>query len=198
MTSPTPQIFPHDKILDFFILRFIPHRVQPNHVTILRMILTPVVFYFILKEQYGVGVPLFLFTAFTDAIDGAMARTRNRITEWGTMMDPLADKFLIGSVLILLAVRYVQTYIVAAVIVIELLFIGGAIAGHVHGHKARPANLWGKIKMLLQVVAVFLILLGLVYDYPAMIQLASFVFGGAIMFALMSLFSHKSWKSNGD
>ncbi len=185
-----PQIFTHDKIFNALIVRFIPRRVQPNHVTILRMVLTPIIFFLILKERYDIGVPLFLFAALTDVIDGTMARVRNKITQWGIMMDPLADKFLIGSILILLAVQYVHPLLVYAVIGIEVAFIISAAIHKYRGGQAKMANLWGKIKMLLQVVAVFLILLGLLIDYPSLIHTASFVFGGALVFAIMSLFSH--------
>ena len=185
-----PHIFIHDKILNALIVRFIPQRVQPNHVTILRMILTPIIFFLILKERYVIGVPLFVFAALTDAIDGTMARVRNKITQWGIMMDPLADKFLIGSILILLAVQYVHPLLVYAIIGIEVAFIVSASIHKYRGGQAKMANLWGKIKMLLQVIAVFLILLGLLIDYPVFIHTASFVFGGALVFAIMSLFRH--------
>src|SRR3989344_1372809 len=106
-----PALYPHDKILDFLILRFIPRSVHPNHITILRMMLTPVVFFFIVIEDYKIGIPLFLFAAFTDAVDGALARTRNQITRWGIRFDPLADKLLIGSLLVLLAFRSANAYV---------------------------------------------------------------------------------------
>ena len=182
-----PALYPHDKILDFLILRFIPRSVHPNHVTILRMLLTPVVFFFIVIEDYKVGIPLFLFTAATDAIDGALARTRNQITRWGIRYDPLADKLLIGSLLVLLAFRHVNAYVAAVVIAIEVLIIVVAII--YRRFRPTPANMWGKIKMILQVVAVFLVLLGLLIEFPFLIEVASFVFGGAIVFALMSLFT---------
>lgn len=185
-----PTLFTHDKIFNALIVRFIPQRVQPNHVTMLRLLLTPIVFFLILKERYALGVPLFLFAAFTDIVDGTMARVRNKITQWGIMMDPLADKFLIGSILVLLAVQYVHPYLVFAVIGIEVAFIISAAIHKFRGGEAKMANLWGKIKMLLQVVAVFLILLGLLIDYPGLIHAASFVFGGGLVFAVMSLFTH--------
>ena len=191
MNDLHPHIYPHDKVLNVLILRFIPHTVHPNHVTWLRILLTPVVLFFIITERYGIGIPLFLFTAFTDAIDGALARTRNQITRRGIMLDPLADKLLIGSVLVVLAFRYVNIYVAVAVIAAELLIIISAIAYRWHRRRRGipPANWWGKTKMLLQVFAVFLVLLGLLIEFPFLIEVASFVFGGAVVFALMSLFT---------
>lgn len=194
MSEIQPHIYPHDKILNVLILRFIPQTVHPNHVTVLRILLTPVVLYFIITEQYGIGIPLFLFTAATDAIDGALARTRNQITQRGIVLDPLADKLLIGSVVVVLAFRYVNIYVAVAVIAAELLIIISALVYRRYRRRRNipPANWWGKTKMLLQVVAVFLVLLGLSIKFPLLIQIASFVFGGAVVFALMSLFTRSS------
>lgn len=191
MSDLQPHIYPHDRILDVLILRFIPRSVHPNHVTALRFILTPVVLFFIITERYGIGIPLFLFTAATDAIDGALARTRNQITRRGIMLDPLADKLLIGSVLVVLAFRYVNIYVASAVVAMEVLIIVSALIYRWYRHRrgVPPANWWGKTKMILQVIAVFLVLLGLLIEYPFLIEVASFVFGGAVVFALMSLFT---------
>lgn len=191
MSEIQPHVYPHDKILDFLILRFIPHTVHPNHVTWLRILLTPAVLYFIITEQYDIGIPFFLFTAATDAIDGALARTRNQITRRGIMLDPLADKLLIGSVLVVLAFRYVNIYVASAVVGVEVLIVLSAVVYRWYRHRRGipPANWWGKTKMILQVIAVFLVLLGLLIEYPFLIEVASFVFGGAVVFALMSLFT---------
>lgn len=185
------HIYPHDKILDVLILRFIPYRVHPNHVTVLRILLTPVVLFFIITERYDIGIPLFLFTAATDAIDGALARTRNQITQRGIILDPLADKLLIGSVLTVLAFRYVNIYVAVAVVAVEIMIIISALVYRSYSRRRNipPANWWGKTKMMLQVLAVFLVLLGLLIEFPMLIQIASFIFGGAVVFALMSLFT---------
>src|SRR6185369_2656977 len=99
------KIHPHDHLLDRTLLRFIPESVRPNHVTILRILLTPVVFWVLWKQWYGLGTALFLLTGFTDMIDGSMARTRGQVTPWGKIWDPVADKILIGSVIVLLLFR---------------------------------------------------------------------------------------------
>jgi len=76
------------------------------------------------------------------------------------------------------------------IVFIELLFIAMSVVYRLRGNKVKQANRWGKIKMILQCTAVGLVLLGLLIDYPVLISGASFVFGGAIVFAVMSLFSH--------
>ncbi len=96
MEKSTIKFYPQDIFLKKTILRLIPKTIKPNHITLLRFFLTPIVIGAIIKEKNILALFLFLITAFTDAIDGAMARTRNQITQWGKIYDPLADKFLIG------------------------------------------------------------------------------------------------------
>jgi phosphatidylglycerophosphate synthase len=87
MTNDNVKIFPHDKILAKTLLKLIPQEVYPNHLTVLRVLMTPVILYFLWSEKWSVVVPLFLAAALTDLLDGSLARTRKRITTWGTVAD---------------------------------------------------------------------------------------------------------------
>lgn len=167
----------------------IPRWVTPNSVTWLRVILTPFVIYVNYMQNFSLGIPLFLFTAFTDAVDGSLARTRGQITNFGKMFDPFADKLLIGSMLVLLLFQNVDVRIAYAVIILEIIFIVFASVRAIAGHVGQ-ANIWGKIKMVLQVIAVFLILIGLTFNSALLLSIATGVFGAAIVFAIISLFFH--------
>lgn len=156
-------------------------------VTWLRVFMTPFVVYVNYIEWYSLGIPLFLFAAFTDAVDGSLARTRNQITNFGKIFDPLADKLLVGTMVVLLVFRYLDPYLGYVIIGTEILFILLALVLHLRG-KVTQANIWGKIKMALQVVAVSLILLGLVLGSPLLFTAAAWVFGAAIVFSCVSLF----------
>ncbi|MCX6780727.1 MAG: CDP-alcohol phosphatidyltransferase family protein [Candidatus Magasanikbacteria bacterium] len=179
----------HDKILNKTILWMIPHWVHPNAVTLLRLILIPFVVYVNYIGMYRIGMPLFLFAAFTDAVDGSLARTRGQITNFGKLFDPLADKLLIGSMIVLFMFRYLDHRLAYAVLSVELLFIILATARRVAGHVGQ-ANLWGKLKMLFQCIAVCLILLGLAGGDLIYFAAASWIFGAAIVLAIVSLFFH--------
>jgi len=172
------------------VLRFLPGSITPNQVTIFRIAMTPVVFFLILYDLYALGALVFLITAFTDAIDGSLARTKNKITKFGMMFDPLADKLLIGSMVILLVFRYFNFWLGMVILGIEIVFIMTALFSGYRLKKIRMANGWGKIKMLLQVLAVFMTLIALLLDFPQLLTLATWIFGLAIGFALLSLFSH--------
>ena len=77
------EVYPTDRFIDALILWCIPEWITPNHITLFRIIATVPTVLLLVWGYYTVAVPLFLFVASTDAIDGALARTRNKITEWG-------------------------------------------------------------------------------------------------------------------
>ena len=94
---PAAEIHPHDHFMERAILRLFPPTVTPNQVTMFRFLATPVVFFITVFEWYVPGTILFLLVAFTDAIDGSLARTRHQIlnsasclTRWRTnfWLDP--------------------------------------------------------------------------------------------------------------
>ena len=183
------KIFFHDKILAATILKLIPTRVLPNHITILRFMATPMVIFLMISEKYYIGLWAFLLTAFTDAIDGSLARTRNQITDWGKIYDPLADKILIGSMVFVIVLRYIDFWTAIIIISIEIIFIIAACARKRSGREVH-ANIWGKIKMMLQVAGVAILLLAVVFDWANLLPLASKTLYLAIAFAIVSLLTH--------
>lgn len=183
------KIFPTDRFLKHLILWLIPSHITPNHITLLRFLATPVVWGFLWQEQYAIGLIAFLFVSFTDALDGALARTRNQITRWGMVYDPLADKLLIGGVLMVLIFRFLAFYIGLMVIGLEVLIIVVAYFWKRQGKKVE-ANRWGKIKMILQVTGITLILLAILFNTPMLILVASYIFYAAIGFAIASMVTY--------
>ncbi len=191
MSRDPTRPYPHDKVLAATILWLIPRTVHPNQITVLRFLLTPFVFALIGFGNYAVGIPLFLFTAATDAIDGSLARTRNQVTRWGTIYDPVSDKLLIGGLIFLVVFEHINFWLGLSIIILETIFIIAAFwrlrQGQVH-----PANIWGKIKMSLEVFGVTMLLLALAGDVQFFMNVSFATFGLAIVFALLSLASHGS------
>ena len=184
------HVHPHDRFFAWTILRWLPSWVTPNLLTALRIFLTPFVFWLLLNENYRTGVLLFVFAAITDALDGSLARTQDKITNFGIMADPLADKLLVGTAVLLLVFRYFNVWLGVAILGLEILFIASAVVWEIRFKKPKMANLWGKIKMISQVIAVSLTMLALLWDFPFLLTLAAGVFGVAIGFAILSLFTH--------
>lgn len=187
MRDPS-QLFFHDRVLRP-VIRLLPHFVRPNHLTMLRFLLTPAVLWLLLIERYEYGVPLFIFAAMTDALDGSLARTRKQITEWGTFYDPLADKMLIGSVILLIVIQHINPWIAAGLLFVECLLMGGGWYRRQRG-RVKSANIWGKVKMLLQVIGVSLLLISLMFGVDFFIDLSQGTLILAILFAVVSLLTY--------
>ena len=183
--SNAEAVFVTDRIIEALILRFFPNWIQPNHITLFRIIATPPVLLLLLDRHYEWGVPLFFLVAFTDALDGALARTRNKITVWGMMFDPLADKFLIVPALLILTFSQMPIYLAIGIAAIEGVIFLLAIVWRKRGHVVR-SNVWGKIKMLLQVIGIMCILLSTWLSLP-LVPFAEYVLWASIVSALVSL-----------
>lgn len=180
------KIYPFDKVLKVLILWAIPKRVRPNHVTILRFVTTPLVVALIWQERYEIGIIAFVAVALTDAVDGALARTRDQITKWGMLYDPVADKLLIGVILYILVFKFLAFHIALLVIGLDLAIILGAFAKRKSGIRIQ-ANMWGKLKMITQSTGVGLLLLGTILSSGGVMMAATYVFYLAIGFAIASM-----------
>ena len=84
----------------------------PNKLSIIRIVLVPIMMFFYLADfiPYGIGKYLaaiiFLIAAFTDRLDGKIARERNQVTDLGKLLDPIADKMLLTCGLLLIVVDH--------------------------------------------------------------------------------------------
>jgi phosphatidylglycerophosphate synthase len=96
------EVHPHDYFLAKTVLRFFPEWITPNRITVFRIIATPVVFFLALYNYHVWSIIAFILVASTDALDGSLARTEDKITRFGMLFDPLADKFLVGSLILVL------------------------------------------------------------------------------------------------
>jgi CDP-diacylglycerol--glycerol-3-phosphate 3-phosphatidyltransferase len=178
----SPKLYFHDHIVKFIFLPFIPNFVKPNHLTAVRMLLTPVVLWLFFIENYTFGFPLFIFASLTDLVDGCLARVRNQITPWGIFFDPVADKLLIGSVALLVALKYYHPLLVFSAILLDLMpSVRWAFSRHEGG--VMMANWWGKWKMFLQFTSLTLLLLGIILHVPALIIAGEVTLAVALVFA---------------
>jgi CDP-diacylglycerol--glycerol-3-phosphate 3-phosphatidyltransferase len=177
-----------DKIYQKTFLFLIPDRLHPNHLTMARFVLTPLVLWLTVQQYYASAIVSFLLVAFTDTLDGSLARVRNKITPWGKIYDPVADKLLIGSLVSVLVIQHLGFYLGLTIILIELVFIGLGWWWSSNGHVVQ-ANRWGKVKMFLQVVGVTLLLVGLATGFEGLFGVSETTFYIAIFFALISLFT---------
>jgi CDP-diacylglycerol--glycerol-3-phosphate 3-phosphatidyltransferase len=133
----------------------------PNVLTLLRILLVPVLVVALLDETANgdlLAAIVFALASVTDAMDGYLARTRNAITTFGKLMDPIADKLLIIAALVaLVSLHRLAGWVAMVIIARELTVTVTRMQATQHG-VVIAANLWGKAKTIVQVAAIFFVI----------------------------------------
>jgi CDP-diacylglycerol---glycerol-3-phosphate 3-phosphatidyltransferase len=134
----------------------------PNVLTLARILLIPVfvvLFWTPTPERSLAAALVFVVAAVTDLLDGYLARRRSQVTKLGRLLDPIADKLLVLSGLILLVQFQRVAAVIAILIIAREVAVTGVRAIAASEGMTLPVERTGKYKMTLQVVAiVFLIL----------------------------------------
>ncbi len=140
----------------------------PNKLTIARVIAVPFFIGAYYLEWYLVAFVIFVAASFTDMLDGQIARKHNLVTNFGKIMDPLADKVLVYSALCLMIPIYVPAWMMIVILAREFTVSGMRTVAAAEGIVI-AAGMSGKIKTVLQMVAVCLLLL--VPGFPGFLPL---------------------------
>ena len=134
----------------------------PNVLTLLRILAVPVIVVALLGETPNgdaLAAGVFALAALTDGLDGYIARRRDDVTVFGKLMDPLADKLLIVAALVSLVSLERLAGWVAMVIIARELAVTGLRAVAAERGVVIAASWLGKVKTLLQVAAVFALII---------------------------------------
>ena len=138
-----------------------------NKLTMMRIFLVPVFLVFIAVKNipYGmiVATAVFAIAALTDKLDGYIARSRNQITRFGKLMDPLADKLLISAALISLVEYHIIPGWAATIIIAREFAVTGLRSLAASEGIVIAASVWGKAKTVAQIIAIICALLSLTY-----------------------------------
>lgn len=133
----------------------------PNKLTVGRMIAVPFFIAAYLMGYYPIALVLFCAASLTDALDGKIARKRGLVTNFGKIMDPLADKILVYSALCLfIESGLIKAWMMIIILAREFIVAGMRTVAASEG-KVLAAGMSGKIKTVLQMVAVILFLFGM-------------------------------------
>ena len=138
----------------------------PNKLTMLRVLLVPVFMVFAGLGTYGAAdfVPLYyllagvLFAAasLTDFLDGYLARKYHMVTDFGKFMDPLADKMLTTAAFLYMMRDGVCHPVVLAIVLFREFAVAGVRMNAAAQGTVIAANLWGKVKTVLQMLTILL------------------------------------------
>jgi len=180
------KLYPHDNLMRCTFVPLVPRWITPNHITMFRMVLTPFVIWLLFLGDYRLGIPLFILGAFSDVLDGSVARIRKQITPWGIFFDPVADKFLVGGVALTVALRYFHPALVFVAIALDLLPAMVFLSRKNPGNQMMSANIWGKTKMVMQFVALALLLFGISLGSEGLIAAGEVVLSASLVVALIA------------
>src|SRR5438105_8998278 len=134
----------------------------PNALTLIRIFLVPILVAVLLtKYDVKIAVAIFLGASLTDLLDGYLARKRGQVTTLGTLLDPVADKLLISSAFIsLVQLQVVAAWVVVIIVGREFAVTGLRSIASAQGFTIDASDL-GKMKMVTQVTAITLLILGM-------------------------------------
>lgn len=144
----------------------------PNRLTLLRICLVPVCVFFLLMQSiphaYLWALVAFAAASLTDMFDGKIARKRGLVTNFGKLLDPLADKILVcGVLLCFIELGLIGSLVVVLIIAREFLVTSLRLVAIENG-TVIAANNWGKVKTVSQIVAILVVMFlqELVYLFP--------------------------------
>ena len=138
-----------------------------NKLTIFRVILVPIL---VIVPYLGIegdflGIPIFMWimnlifivASITDKLDGTIARSKNQITTFGKFLDPIADKILVlSAMLMLVEMDKIPAWIPIIVLFREFIVSGYRLIAVEKGGKVIAASIWGKLKTVTQMTAIIL------------------------------------------
>ena len=157
----------------------------PNKLTVARVCMVPLFMVALMlntEVSRVVATVIFALASFTDMLDGKIARKYNLITNFGKLMDPLADKSLTAAAMVCL----VELGDLAAWIVVIILFREYAITGlrsvAASENIVVAANIWGKVKTVCQMIALMLLMLK-----PQIVALCGVNLGLILMYVALLL-----------
>lgn len=138
-----------------------------NKLTIFRIILVPIMviipFLGIQGDVWGIPIScliidfIFIIASITDKLDGYIARSRNQVTTFGKFLDPLADKILVLTAMIMLVeMGRLPAWIPVIVLAREFIVSGYRLIAVEKGGKVIAASVWGKMKTVTQMIAIIL------------------------------------------
>ena len=151
----------------------------PNKLTLTRILLVPVFMVFASLSQYGTasfssgwyllaGI-VFALASFTDFLDGYLARKWKMVTDFGKFADPLADKLLTTVAFLYMMRDGVCSPVVLSIILAREFAVSGLrmVAAGAKGGKVIAANLWGKVKTVLQMLTILFYYFGAALSGPS-------------------------------
>lgn len=163
----------------------------PNILTVARFVLIPIFGYYLINEHFFVAVSLFLIGGITDILDGYIARKYKLITSFGKLADPLADKLMqITALVILTRQGLIPMAFLIIVIAKELFMALGSISLYKKENVVVQANWYGKLATVVFFLVIVLVIILRKYNVSGVEMLIDIATGIAVFFTLFAFFMY--------
>ena len=176
-----------DKLLFLFIKPYWPRKITPNHLTWFRVFISVLLFVLLFWfeiENKALIVTLFALGAISDLLDGSVSRGLNRVTDFGAMLDPLADRLLLLPIAFY-SLYHFQKWLLLALILAEIINATTSIF-YRSREKYYGSNIFGKTKMVLMCV----VFIAILFMWPAPpSQFFIDILWVTLLFSLLSIFT---------
>lgn len=117
-----------------------------NVISLVRLVITIPVVWALAHQMYVLAFCLCWFAAFTDWLDGRVARATNTVSEWGKVVDPIADKVLVGAVVVMLLLdNRLPLWFVLCVVARDIVIVLGGLYSRRYTQEVLPSLMIGKI-----------------------------------------------------
>lgn len=144
----------------------------PNQITLLRLGFLPFFLILISYEKYRWGLLILVIAGLSDGIDGLLARKLNQRSALGAYLDPIADKLLLSSSFVILAMaKKIAWWLTILVLSRDLLIlVVAAVIILISGYRPFPPSSLGKLTTFFQIILVFAVVLGAAYPNAALVE----------------------------
>ncbi len=160
----------------------------PNQLTLLRLIFIPFVITNVLDDNWHWALGLLVLAGLSDALDGWLARVLDQRTLLGQYLDPIADKLLLSSLFLVLAIAHkIPWKYTVLVLSRDICIIATCMALYATvGFRDFRPSIFGKINTVCQIAAVFFVVLAQVFTTPAVVILKTAFLYATFAFTLFS------------
>jgi len=140
----------------------------PNQITFLRLAFLPFFLILVYYGRYRLALAVLLAAAFSDLLDGVLARRLNQKSDLGAYLDPIADKLLLSSSFLILAVKgKIHWWLTILVLSRDVLMLAiSAVILVAVGYRPLPPTIYGKITTGMQIILVFLVVATAAFYHP--------------------------------
>jgi cardiolipin synthase len=164
----------------------------PNLVTMVRILMTPFILVELSRGQYMIAGWTFGAAAFTDILDGLLARRFDGQSKVGQYLDPIADKILLTCIYVGLAMGgAVSVWVVVLIFARDLwiLLLSGVALRFTQFRRLQP-SVWGKASTFFQIMAAVAVMAGRAYGNDWFLRISTVLIGGVAVLALVSGFDY--------